>query len=402
VTVNGTPAVVEADGTYIAEGLNLPPGPNTLTASGEKPSTHETGTHSVNMTKLAAQNVSYAYDARGNMTSRTDATGTSRYDWDPMNRLRSITFPDGMRHQYFYDGLGRRLKSIENGVERRFVYDGWNVIGEKRAGSDDFVSYYTRGADLGGGIGGIISVHRNGTPQIYPDGYQTGDYFYHYNHRGDVVSVTNSSGNEVAEYWYDAFGNMVRKTGTFDSPYRFSTKEYDAASGLSYFGFRYYSPPQGIWLSKDPLDYINGPNLYSFVTNNPVNGIDPSGLWLIAIEGYYGWGGGFIVGRNPGGNYFLSFRFGYGIGGGISYEPRGTSPGWTLCGDQQPLSFSIGAFGNANAGLGLAFTGMQGQTGAKYEDQRYNPYVGVDLAYGLDLGWVLRVGAAVGVEITWY
>ena len=278
VTVNGTPATVEADGTYIAEGLNLPPGPNTLTASGENLSTHETGTHSVNMTKLAAQNVSYTYDARGNMTSRTDATGTSRYDWDPMNRLRSVTFPDGTRHQYFYDGLGRRLKSIENGVERRFVYDGWNVIGEKRAGSDDFVSYYTRGADLGGGIGGIISVHRNGTPQIYPNGYHTGDYFYHYNHRGDVVSVTNSSGNEVAEYWYGAFGNMVRKTGTFDSPYQFSTKEYDAASGLSYFGFRYYSPAQGIWLSKDPLGYVNGLDLYSITINDPINWIDPLGL----------------------------------------------------------------------------------------------------------------------------
>ena len=158
------------------------------------------------------------------------------------------------------------------------MYDGWNVLGERREGSDDFVSYYTRGADMGGGIGGIISVHRNGTPAIYPNGYHTGDYFYHYNHRGDVVSVTDSSGSEVAHYRYDAFGNVKQKTGTFESPYQFSTKEYDDVSGLSYYGFRYYSPELGVWLSKDPLGYVSGMSLYNFIFNNPLNMTDPFGL----------------------------------------------------------------------------------------------------------------------------
>ncbi|MDD5557823.1 MAG: RHS repeat-associated core domain-containing protein [bacterium] len=113
---------------------------------------------------------------------------------------------------------------------------------------------------------------------MYPGGCHTGDYFYHYNHRGDVVSVTDSSGSEVARYRYDAFGNVAEKAGTFDSPYQFSTKEYDDASGLIYYGYRYYDPAHGVWLSKDPIGYYDGLNLYAFVTNNPVNWTDPYGL----------------------------------------------------------------------------------------------------------------------------
>ncbi|MDD5557593.1 MAG: RHS repeat-associated core domain-containing protein [bacterium] len=294
VKVNGNDAIVESDGTFIYEGLDLTPGQHSVTASGLNPSTQETATDTVSIVKLPAEDISYSYDARGNMTSRTGATGTTIYTWDQLNRLLGISLPDGTRQQHHYDAAGRRLKSIENGVERRFVYDGWNVIGERRAGSDDFVSYYTRGIDLGGGIGGIIAVHRNGTPAMYPGGCHTGDYFYHYNHRGDVVSVTDSSGSEVARYRYDAFGNVAEKTGTFESPYGFSTKEYDDASGLIYYGYRYYDPAQGVWLSKDPIGYYDGLNLYSFVTNNPVNMVDPHGL-------VWWWVPGVVIGGAVGG-----------------------------------------------------------------------------------------------------
>ena len=291
VTVNSVEATVEADGTFIAEGLSLPEGPNTITASGEDPGTMETDTHEITVTKLPQKDVTYTFDDRGNMTGKTDATGTTNYLWFYTDRLKRIEFPDTTRHRYYYDGLGRRVLSKEDGKDdRRFVYDGWNVIGEKTEGSEEFVAYYTRGADMGGGIGGIISVHRNGTPAQYPDGYHTGDYFYHYNHRGDVVSVTDSTGAEVGHYRYDAYGNVVEKTGDFDSPYQFSMKEYSSDTGLIYYGFRFYMPEEGRWLNKDPLGYIDGWNLYGMVTNNPINFIDPLGLAYIAERPLQGWG----------------------------------------------------------------------------------------------------------------
>jgi RHS repeat-associated protein len=72
----------------------------------------------------------------------------------------------------------------------------------------------------------------------------------------------------------------VKKTGTLDQPYQFSTKAYDRGTGLSYYGYRFYSPSMGRWTSRDPLGEKGGLNLYEFVGNDPVNRIDLLGeVW---------------------------------------------------------------------------------------------------------------------------
>ncbi len=64
----------------------------------------------------------------------------------------------------------------------------------------------------------------------------------------------------------------------------FSSKPFSAATGLSYFGVRYYRPDLARWLTPDPLGQLDGPNVYSFVRNNPVNFIDPWGLLKQFLE----------------------------------------------------------------------------------------------------------------------
>jgi len=59
---------------------------------------------------------------------------------------------------------------------------------------------------------------------------------------------------------------------------RFSTKPYDEVTGLSYYGYRFYNPALGRWMTRDPIGEKGGLNLYGFVGNNPVNRIDPFGL----------------------------------------------------------------------------------------------------------------------------
>jgi RHS repeat-associated protein len=82
----------------------------------------------------------------------------------------------------------------------------------------------------------------------------------------------------VATYQSNAFGRLINTTGTLDQPYQFSTKRYDAGTGLSYYGYRFYAPVIERWLNRDPLGEDGGINLYGFVGADPINRYDPTGL----------------------------------------------------------------------------------------------------------------------------
>ena len=87
------------------------------------------------------------------------------------------------------------------------------------------------------------------------------------------------------KYEYDPFGNIIRASNIHaeTNPFRFSTKFTDDETGLVYYGYRYYDPVRGRWLSRDPIEEEGGLNLYGFVGNDGVNGIDFLGLDFIAI-----------------------------------------------------------------------------------------------------------------------
>ena len=87
----------------------------------------------------------------------------------------------------------------------------------------------------------------------------------------------------MAAYRYDPFGNLLAQRGTFTQPFRFMTKRTDTGAGLVSFGYRFYAPELGRWLTRDPLGEAGGLNLYAFVGNNPVNWVDPWGLKTIVI-----------------------------------------------------------------------------------------------------------------------
>jgi RHS repeat-associated protein len=105
--------------------------------------------------------------------------------------------------------------------------------------------------------------------------------------------MTDSSGNVVARYLYDPFGNLLAKSGPMAdvNRYRFSSKEVHSNSGLYYYGYRFYDPNLQRWLNEDPLGEEFDINRYRSVYNNPINFIDPNGLWGIGIGNWnLGWG----------------------------------------------------------------------------------------------------------------
>jgi len=79
---------------------------------------------------------------------------------------------------------------------------------------------------------------------------------------------------------HESFGEPIRATGSvaFLNPFRFSTKYCDDETGHYYYGYRYYSPTQGRWLSRDPLNESGGLHLYAFCGNDPLDRMDPLGL----------------------------------------------------------------------------------------------------------------------------
>ena len=109
-----------------------------------------------------------------------------------------------------------------------------------------------------GGVGGLVAVSIDG------------DYYFPgYDNNGNVIGYWNEDGEIVAEYAYDAFGNTISSSGSMADvfPHRFSTKYYDAETDLYYYGYRYYSPSLGRWISRDPMGEEGGFGLYRFCDN---------------------------------------------------------------------------------------------------------------------------------------
>ncbi|PIE74412.1 MAG: hypothetical protein CSA18_05215 [Deltaproteobacteria bacterium] len=86
---------------------------------------------------------------------------------------------------------------------------------------------------------------------------------------------------------YEPFGRASVSINLIGNDFRFPGQYYDSESGLHYNWNRYYDPETGRYISADPIGLRGGRNYFTYVLNNPLNWIDPFGLWT-----YYGnWGG---------------------------------------------------------------------------------------------------------------
>ena len=117
--------------------------------------------------------------------------------------------------------------------------------------------------------------------------------------QGDVVKLVTSSGSVVATYEYDAWGNILSKSGSMadKNPLRYRGYYYDNETGFYYLQSRYYDPANRRFINADILSStgqgIVGANMFAYCLNNPVNRIDAEGaisLWVILfINSEFGW-----------------------------------------------------------------------------------------------------------------
>ena len=233
------------------------------------------------------------YDDNGNLVEDENYT----YEYDSRNRLRIATRKaDGVVAEYSYDAMGRRIRkevtnSGANDGVTDFYYDGNRVV-EERDGSNVLTQQFV----YGNYIDEVLVMDRNLDGDNNAIG--VGDQRLHYHQDGlfSVYAVTDETGDIIESYLYDPYGEVTvfdtngdivpphpwgAANSLIDNPYLFTGRRFDEETGLYYFRARYYDSDQGRFISRDPLGYVDGMNLYGgyFVPN----GVDPSGeVWEAA------------------------------------------------------------------------------------------------------------------------
>ena len=245
----------------------------TLDALGNRTSVTTDGTitayaHNNTNAYTAVGSETMQYDGNGNMLS--DGRHTYQYNY----RNRMISVDNGTTAIYQYDALDRRIRKTTSADTIHYYYRGVQCIEELHANVPSWEGQGWASYIYGNTIDDILSMHRNGQ-----------DFYYHKNHLGSVMAITDSIGAIVESYDYDPYGipTIYNAAGTeiaistIDNTILFTGREYDYETGLYYYRARTIHPTFGRFLQHDPLGYVDGFVMYLYVMNNPIIHIDPVG-----------------------------------------------------------------------------------------------------------------------------
>ena len=233
------------------------------------------------------------HDANGNRSAQrvtdlaTAGVAVTQYSWDAQDRLSAVVMPDGGVYGYEYDYRTRRIGITRAGGGQAdqgttVVFSGGLSLAEWEstasteppstiADPTSPIVEYHRGPDMGGGVGGLLYSLRGSTPKYNLS-----------NGRGDVVAQSNAAGEVTWTASYEAYGKRTKETGANADKQRANTKDEDP-TGLLNEGFRYRDLETGVWLSRDPAGFVDGPNLYAYVQQNPWSKFDAEGMFWSAL-----------------------------------------------------------------------------------------------------------------------
>ncbi len=234
------------------------------------------------------------FDANGNCSSLSHLRAM---DWNYRNNLsraviidRSAEGRPNDAEYYVYGSDGMRVRKVHEALVNgdieitEKIYFGDCEIKRVRRGGERLLERTT--SHITDGVNRIALIHQW---TVDTRGAETDDVAQkkiHYqlsNHLGSSSLELDETGNIISYEEYFPFGGTafiagdnVREIALKE--YRYSGKERDDNTGFYYYGYRYYAPWMGRWLSTDPIGPEDSLNLYQFVSNNPVNLVDPNGL----------------------------------------------------------------------------------------------------------------------------
>ena len=318
---------------------------------------------------LADNNATYTYDGNGNIMSannvyggyiyynysstykdRLDSVSGTTVYYDSNNpyyptsfgnmsftyegrRLKTITISGKVITNYYDDeGIRYKKEVLENSVTKTtlYYYDNHKLITEIEDGVKKDYIYDSLGNIYGYVLAGV-------------------SYYYIKDTLGIIHGIKNASGNIIASYTYDAYGNIISQNDTTTNHIKYKGYYYDEEIGMYYLLSRFYYPYWRRFLTPDNYTYldfenINELNLFAYCANNPIMYSDPEGKFVLS-----------------------SFLIAVGIGAAFGFVGELASD--LMEGDGLDHSFrqyagSIlsGAIGGAATGLGLGLLGTLGMS----------------------------------------
>ncbi len=230
------------------------------------------GTYDAQDRLLGFGSKSYTYAANGELLTKSEGSETTTYTYDARGALLEIDLPSGIQIEYVADTSGRRIGKKVNGT----LVEGWIYAGGLAPVAET------------DGAGSVTTTYVYGTRVNVPEYFTRGGNTYRIvtDHLGSVRLVIDATDGSIAQRLdYDAYGRIILDNNPGFQPFGFAGGLYDVQSGLTRFGARDYDPEIGRWTSKDPIGFAGGSaGLYEYCGNDPVNGIDPSGLLTLPWE----------------------------------------------------------------------------------------------------------------------
>ncbi|MCX4414940.1 DUF6531 domain-containing protein [[Kitasatospora] papulosa] len=243
----------------------------------------------------------YCYDLAGNLTSQGVDPGCPRGTTYTINDAQQVTAKNGSTANWSYDKIGNETAGASTTEGTR--------TGEKWSDYSQMTSVTVAGKTYAGQYGstdqseriklGDTFFHNGpiGLAGTSTAGVDTGfnrepggtlnsmtrggkNYYYLTDALGSVVAMADETGAKVNSYGYSPRGVSRSTTSeTVPQPYRF-TGGYQDPTGLYHFAARYYDPNIGRFTSPDPSGQEENPYLYA--EGDPVNRIDPTGLFSLS------------------------------------------------------------------------------------------------------------------------
>ena len=230
------------------------------------------------------------YDSRGNAIEIIEGASRTELNYDDFDMPAILSrSTNKLQESYainFYDYRGRRIQrnytDFKNQTDYNKYYtytDGTSVLETKLDvnNTTEKRTLFYRGSDQGGGVGGInYSEFANGEDLNYK----------FYNLRGDVVMTIDSNNVRKNKYLYFGFGKNELEQGSEieTDKHRANTKVEDENNFLNE-GKRFRHLELDVFLTPDPLEYVDGFNPYIYCNQNPWGKWDPEGLaYVISNE----------------------------------------------------------------------------------------------------------------------